>query len=110
MRRRTSLPASLALVVAALAAVPALVAAQTAEDPSHVVLVFDVSNSILLSEDGTNTEFAAALDDIADRVEANATELAIGNAEISFVVFGRTALADDVTHRRTVCKSPSLSG
>jgi hypothetical protein len=78
--------------MAALAAVPALVAAQTAEDPSNVVLVFDVSNSILLSEDGTNVEFADALDDIADRVEANATELAIGNAEISFVVFGQTAI------------------
>ncbi len=92
MRRRTSLPASLALVAAALVAGPVLVAAQTAEDPSNVVLVFDVSNSILLSEDGTNTEFADALDDIADRVQANATDLAIGNAEISFVVFGRTAI------------------
>ena len=79
-------------MVAALAAGPMLVAAQTAEDPSNVVLVFDVSNSILLSDDGLNTEFADALDDIADRVEANATELAIGNAEISFVVFGRTAM------------------
>ncbi len=92
MRRRTSLPASLALVAAALVAGPALVAAQTAEDPSDVVLVFDVSNSILLADDGTNEEFADALDGIADRVEANATELAIGNAEISFVVFGRTAI------------------
>ena len=79
-------------MAAALVAGPALVAAQTAEDPSNVVLVFDVSNSILLSEDGTNTEFADALDDIADRVRANATDLAIGNAEISFVVFGRTAI------------------
>ena len=71
---------------------PLLVAAQTAEDPSNVVLVFDVSNSILLSDDGTNAEFASALEDIADRVEASADELAVGNAEISFVVFGRTAI------------------
>ncbi len=76
----------------AMLAGPMLVAAQTAEDPSDVVLVFDVSNSILLSEDGTNTEFADALEGIADRVEANAEDLAIGNAEISFVVFGRTAI------------------
>src|SRR5215207_4277245 len=68
------------LAIAAALAGPMLVAAQTAEDPSNVVLVFDVSNSILLSDDGTNTEFAEALDDIADRVDANAEELAIGNA------------------------------
>ena len=79
-------------MAAALVAGPGLVAAQTAEDPSDVVLVFDVSNSILLSEDGTNVEFADALEGIADRVEANAEDLAIGNAEISFVVFGRTAI------------------
>jgi hypothetical protein len=79
-------------VAAALAAGPMLVAAQTAQDPSNVVLVFDVSNSILLSDDGTNTEFAAALEGIADRVEESAGDLAVGNAEISFVVFGRQAI------------------
>lgn len=79
-------------MAAALAAGPMLVAAQTAQDPSNVVLVFDVSNSILLSDDGTNTEFAAALDGIADRVEESAEDLTVGNAEISFVVFGRQAI------------------
>ena len=68
-----------------------LVAAQTAQDPSEVVLVFDVSDSILESDDGTNVEFATALDDIADRVEAIANDLAVGNATVSFVAFGRTA-------------------
>ncbi|HTK46330.1 MAG TPA: hypothetical protein VL749_13370, partial [Patescibacteria group bacterium] len=59
-----------------------LVAAQTAQDPSAVVLVFDVSDSILGSDDGTNVEFAAALDDIADRVGTIATDLTAGNATV----------------------------
>jgi hypothetical protein len=69
------------------------VAGVTGLDPSDVVLVFDVSNSILLSTDGTNVEFADALDGIADRVEVVASDLASGNAAISFVVFGRTAVS-----------------
>jgi hypothetical protein len=68
-----------------------LVAAQTAEDPSEVVLVFDVSDSILDSDDGTNVEFAAALEGIADRVADIADDLSVGNATVSFVAFGRTA-------------------
>lgn len=69
-----------------------LVAAQTAQDPSDVVLVFDVSDSILESDDGTNVEFAAALEGIADRVVVIADDLAAGNATVSFVAFGRTAI------------------
>ncbi|HET9850960.1 MAG TPA: fibronectin type III domain-containing protein [Candidatus Limnocylindrales bacterium] len=95
MRARGRLPflAPLALVAATvMLAGPMLVAAQTAEDPSNVVLVFDVSNSILLSDDGTNVEFADALEGIADRVESAAEDLAVGNAEISFVAFGRQAI------------------
>ena len=92
-RNRASLAASLAFLAAGfLLAGPLLVAAQTAADPSNVVLVFDVSNSILLSDDGTNAEFASALEDIADRVKSSADELTVGNAEISFVVFGRQAI------------------
>jgi hypothetical protein len=68
-----------------------LVVAQTAQDPSEVVLVFDVSDSILDSDEGTNVEFATALDDIADRVETIAGDLSVGNATVSFVAFGRTA-------------------
>jgi hypothetical protein len=69
-----------------------LVVAQTAQDPSAVVLVFDVSDSILESDDGTNVEFAAALEDIADRVEAIADDLTAGNATVSFVAFARRAI------------------
>jgi hypothetical protein len=69
-----------------------LVVAQTAQDPSSVVLVFDVSDSILGSDDGTNVEFAAALEDIADRVATIATDLTAGNATISFVAFARRAI------------------
>jgi hypothetical protein len=67
------------------------VAAQTAEDPSEVVLVFDVSASILDSDDGTNVEFAQALEGIADRVATIADDLTTGNATVSFVAFARTA-------------------
>jgi hypothetical protein len=92
-RARLFFAAPLALLaMACLLAGPMLVSAQTAADPSNVVLVFDVSNSILLADDGTNTEFAAALEGIADRVEESAADLTLGNAEISFVVFGRTAI------------------
>ncbi len=69
-----------------------LVAAQTAQDPSDVVLVFDVSASILESDDGSNAEFAAALEGIADRVAVVADDLAVGNATVSFVAFGRRAI------------------
>lgn len=68
------------------------VVAQTAQDPSDVVLVFDVSNSILESDDGTNTEFAVALEGIADRVGDIADDLTVGNATVSFVAFGRRAI------------------
>lgn len=79
------------VAIGTLVAGVALVAAQTAQDPSDVVLVFDVSDSILDSDDGTNVEFAAALEGIADRVEAIAADLSVGNATVSFVAFGRTA-------------------
>jgi hypothetical protein len=77
--------------MSAIVAGVTMVAAQTAQDPSEVVLVFDVSDSILDSDDGTNVEFAAALEGIADRVEVIADDLAVGNATVSFVAFGRTA-------------------
>jgi Fibronectin type III domain len=80
-------------------------AAQSAADPSAVVLVFDVSDSILESEDGTNVEFADALDDIADRVAAIATDLEAGNATVSFVAFGRRAIPYPIG-----CKQLSLHG
>jgi hypothetical protein len=93
-RRPGSAPASLAiavaLAIAALVGGSTLVAAQTAQDPSEVVLVFDVSDSILDSDDGTNLEFAAALGGIADRVGTIDDDLTAGNATVSFVAFGRT--------------------
>lgn len=80
---------SIALVSVAGAS---LVLGRNALQPSDVVLVFDVSDSILQSTDGTNVEFADALDGIADRVDVVAADLASGNAAISFVAFGRTAI------------------
>lgn len=95
-RRRAPLRAlavaALTCVALATAAGGSLALGQTGLEPSDVVLVFDVSDSILESDDGTNVEFADALEGIADRVDVVATDLAFGNAKISFVVFGKTAI------------------
>ena len=90
-RQTTFLALVLSVAIGTLVGGATLVAAQTAQDASAVVLVFDVSVSILESDDGTNVEFATALEGIADRVEAIADDLSVGNATVSFVAFGRTA-------------------
>ena len=94
--KRARLRAAILAVVTSVAVASmsgaSLVLGQAASEPSDVVLVFDVSDSILESEDGTNVEFADALDGIADRVDVVAADLASGNAVISFVVFARTAI------------------
>ena len=86
-----SIATAFAVAVGALVGGSGLVAAQAPEDPSEVVLVFDVSNSILENETGTNLEFAEALDGIADRVGDIADDLTAGNATVSFVAFARAA-------------------
>jgi fibronectin type III domain protein len=92
VRRPTTFSAILlSVVLGTLLGGVSLVVAQTAQDPSDVVLVFDVSDSILESDDGTNVEFAAALEAVADRVGDIADDLAFGNATVSFVVFGRSS-------------------
>jgi len=91
-RSTTFIALVLSVVFGTLAGGVSLVAAQTAQDPSDVVLVFDVSDSILESDDGTNVEFATALEDIADRVEFIADDLTAGNATVSFVAFARRAI------------------
>lgn len=80
------------VILASLAGGAVLAGVQTSDQPSDVVLVFDVSNSILRSTDGTNVEFAEALEGIADRVEQVAADLEFGNAKVSFVAFGRQAI------------------
>jgi len=82
----------LSVVIGLLAGGAGQVAAQTPDEPSDVVLVFDVSDSIINSTDGTNTQFASTLSDIADRVAVIATDLEAGNATVSFVAFARTAI------------------
>lgn len=88
--------ASLALVAAMLAvgattAVPApRAAAQAAPDRSEVVIVLDFSASIL--DDAANrNRFAAALGDIADRVDATAADLVAGDTRVSIVQFATSA-------------------
>jgi hypothetical protein len=90
-RARAPIAIAISAALAALVVGSGMVTAQTADDPSEVVLVFDVSDSILDSDDGTNVEFAAALEGIADRVGDIADDLVVGNSTVSFVAFGRTA-------------------
>ena len=64
--------------------------AQTPPDRSEVVLVLDYSGSIL--EDVANRDrFAAALDRIADRVDATSSDLAAGDAIVTIVQFATSA-------------------
>ena len=90
-RQRTTIAVAVLAAIAAIVGGSTIASAQTARDPSEVVLIFDVSDSILDSDNGTNVEFATALDGIADRVQVIADDLATGNATVSFVAFGRTA-------------------
>jgi len=62
-------------------------------DPSDIALVFDFSASIL--DDKANREkFAAALDGMADRVDATSADLVAGDATVSLVQFA--SKADDI--------------
>jgi hypothetical protein len=64
--------------------------AQTPPDRSEVVLVLDFSASIL--EDVANrNRFAAALDRIADRVDATSSDLVAGDAIVTIVQFATSA-------------------
>lgn len=59
-------------------------------DRSDVVLVFDFSASILLDKT-TRNRFGAALERIADRVDAIATDLVAGEVTVSIVEFASRA-------------------
>src|SRR3989337_2208135 len=64
--------------------------AQTPPDRSEVVLVLDFSASIL--EDVANRDrFAAALDRIADRIDAASPDLIAGDASVTIVQFATSA-------------------
>ena len=66
------------------------VLAQAAPDRSDVVLVLDFSASIL--EDVTNrNRFGAALERIADRVDATSADLVAGDATVTIVQFATSA-------------------
>ena len=65
--------------------------AEFAPDPSDVVLVLDFSASIL-DEPADRNRFGAALEWIADRVEATSSDLIAGDTTVSIVQFAaRTA-------------------
>src|SRR5450759_3117011 len=64
--------------------------AQTPPDRSEVVLVLDFSASILADVANRN-RFAAALDRIADRVDATSSDLSDGDAIVTIVQFATSA-------------------
>jgi hypothetical protein len=66
------------------------VRAQTAPDPSDVVLVLDFSASIL-DEPADRNRFGAALERIADRVEETSSDLIAGDSTVSIVQFAAKA-------------------
>jgi len=69
---------------------PATLAVEVAPDESEVVLVLDFSASIL--NDATNrNRFAAALEGMADRVEATSADLVAGAATVTIVRFATRA-------------------
>ena len=72
------------------AAPTASVRAQTAPDPSDVVLVLDFSASIL-NEPADRNRFGAALERIADRVEETSSDLIAGDTTVSIVQFASKA-------------------
>jgi von Willebrand factor type A domain len=86
-RVAATIVAALFVVVGGL--VPGTMAA--APDRSDVVLVLDFSGSIL--RDKTNRDrFAAALDRIADRVDATTADLIAGDSTVSIVQFASSAI------------------
>ena len=90
-------PAALAAVLLVLGAVllggglaPVSLAVEAAPDESDIVLVLDYSASIL--EDAANRDrFAAALDRIADRIDATSSDLVAGNTTVTLVQFATRA-------------------
>lgn len=66
------------------------VRAQTAPDPSDVVLVLDFSASIL-DEPADRNRFGAALERIADRVDETSSDLIAGDTTVSIVQFAAKA-------------------
>ena len=83
---------------------------ESALDPSDVVLAFDFSNSILLSDDKANEEFGTALRKIADRVALKADDLMAGDATISFEAFGGKAVKIPGCTQLSLHENPSAVG
>ena len=85
-----------AVITTALAALligsapTSIVRAQTAPDPSDVVIVLDFSASILDVKADRN-RFGAALERIADRVDETSSDLVAGDTTVSIVQFAAKA-------------------
>ena len=84
------------LVITALAALfigaaPAAVVHAQTPDPSDVAVVLDFSASIL-DEPTDRNRFAAALERIADRVDATSSDLVAGDTTVSLIQFASKAI------------------
>jgi hypothetical protein len=88
-RRRAVVTAALAALVIGVVPTPAI-HAQSAPDPSDVVIVLDFSASIL-DQGAHRNRFAAALARIADRVDETSSELIAGDTTVSIVQFAAKA-------------------
>jgi len=81
---------AVAVLLAGVVGVGLVPSARAAADPSDVVLVLDFSASIL--QDNTNrNRFGAAVERIADRVDATAADLIAGDTTVSIVQFASRA-------------------
>ncbi len=81
---------AIALLLAGVVGVGFVPSVRAAADPSDVVIVLDFSASIL--QDKTNrNRFGAAVERIADRVEATAADLIAGDTTVSIVRFASRA-------------------
>jgi Fibronectin type III domain len=88
-RRRAVVTTALAALLIGGAPI-STVRALTAPDPSDVVIVLDFSASIL-DERADRNRFGAALERIADRVDATSSDLIAGDTTVSIVQFAAKA-------------------
>jgi hypothetical protein len=82
--------AIISLVLLLGSALTSTALAQTGPDKSEVVMVLDFSASIL-DDKATRNRFGAAVEAIADRVDATSADLVVGDTTVSIVQFASRA-------------------
>ncbi|MDQ3128761.1 MAG: fibronectin type III domain-containing protein, partial [Chloroflexota bacterium] len=87
---RSIVTIALAVLLAGVVGVGLVPSVRAAADPSDVVLVLDFSASIL-QDNANRNRFGAAVERIADRVDATAGDLIAGDTTVSIVQFASRA-------------------